>query len=312
MTQDSPQKPEMKPTAPAAGSDDAKTRRPGKPSGSRPMHGKPVPMDDLIPDLASLAPLEPTAEFLAAVAEVGIEFDAGELHRLGQYLAMLLATNERFNLTAITDPAQAWMRHIYDALTLMPALHSLREEQQENDTSPSKKMKVIDVGSGGGVPGIPLAIALPDDFFTLLEPTGKKAEFLRRAIAAIGITNAGVVCARAEVAAQDPKVYREKFDAAVVRAVGRLVEIAELCVGFVKPPGVILAIKGEKADEEVAEASKAFASLKLEHADTFVSKTGRVVILTKLDVTPRMYPRADGEPKRRPLGLPAPQRARKR
>ena len=104
--------------------------------------------------------LKPTESFLKGANDLGVEFDPDDLDKLGRYLALLLDANMRFNLTSVTDPAEAWTRHMLDSLTLVPFIDSAHAK------------RAIDVGSGGGLPGIPLAIALPDCEFTLLEATG--------------------------------------------------------------------------------------------------------------------------------------------
>lgn len=281
--------------------------------------------EGLFPELPT-TPLPAPAGFVQAAEEIGVAFDDGDVEKLGLYLAHLLETNKHFNLTAITEADQAWQRHVLDALTLLPYLAEVEEmaaeaagegdeedEEGEDEVGAGNKkearepVRVIDVGSGGGVPGLPLAIVMPHLAFTLLEPTGKKAEFLRRSVAALGLKNVEVICDRAERRAGMGQPLRESFDAAVVRAVGKLAEIVELCVGFVKVHGVLLAIKGEKADEELDEAESALETLSLDHAGTTETPTGRVVALVKTQRTPKVYPRADGEPKRRPLGVEAPQ-----
>jgi 16S rRNA (guanine527-N7)-methyltransferase len=243
-----------------------------------------------------MPPLEPTPEFLAAAAELGIDFEPADLPRLGQYLALLLDTNQHFNLTSITDPAAAWMRHILDSLTLLPLLAELPAGSA-----------IIDVGSGGGLPGIPLAIVLPDYRFTLLESTGKKADFLRSVAADLKLENVTILNTRAEKAGHDP-AHRERYDIATARAVGPLSVIAELMVPFVKvpvadqPPGRVLLIKGQRADEELAEARQALYLLHAVHAGSIDTPTGRIVILEKPRKTPHKYPRREGEPKHSPLG----------
>lgn len=247
--------------------------------------------------------LSPTPSFVQAAERLGIAFDEGDLERLGLYLALLLEANRSFNLTSITDPDAAWERHVLDSLTLLPLLAELPDDA-----------RVIDVGSGGGVPGIPLAITMPRVRFTLLEATGKKAAFLTRTAAALGLANVEVVHDRAEHAGRDrgrlvpgpagsrSPGHREAYDAVVARAVGRLATIAELCAPLAKVGGRVLLIKGRKADEELAEADAALAMLRVEHAGTIDTPTGRIVVLAKHVPTPRAYPRADGEPARSPLG----------
>ncbi len=223
--------------------------------------------------------------------DAGIEFEPGEVERLGRFLAMMLETNKEHNLTSITEPAQAWTRHVFDALTLLAVLSELEPGAE-----------VIDVGSGGGVPGVPVAIAMPQIKFALLEPTGKKAAFLQRVVAELGVTNAKVFQDRAERLGKDRTLYRERWDVAIVRAVGPLSVIAELTLPLVKVGGFVLAIKGAKADEEVASAQYAIVELGGAFERTVDTPTGRIVVLTKVRPTPRQYPRHDGEPKRKPLG----------
>lgn len=277
------------------------------PAPSTPRPARPTPEPFRYAKAAELTRPEPTPEFLESAASLGVEFEPGELDRLATFLALLLETNTRTNLTAIKDPADAWTRHILDSLTLLPMLADLPEDA-----------RVIDVGSGGGLPAIPLAIVSPHLRFTLLEATGKKCDFLRHAIAELDLANADVLQARAEAAGQDRgdrqpdgsrlHATREAFDAATARAVGPLAVIAELTIPLVKPGGLVILVKGQRADEELAEAKQALHLLGAAHAGTVDTPTGRVVVLEKLRVTPRTYPRRDGEPKRAPLGMPRPER----
>lgn len=245
-------------------------------------------------------PMPPTPEFLAAAAEMGIEFEAVDLARLQRYLELLLAANRTTNLTAITDPAAAWMKHIFDAMTLLPLLASLEPEDAQTAASTPR---VIDLGSGGGVPAIPLAIVLPAFEFTLVEATGKKVTFLRETAAALGLANVTVLQDRAERLGQDHKAHRERYDAATARALGHLAVVVELAGPLVRPGGVVLAVKGAKAEQELEESGKALGLIGLRHEQTVLTPTGRIVLLGKTIRTPRIYPRKDGEPARLPLGL---------
>ncbi len=265
-----------------------------------PKRAEPITID------ATLAPIPAPASFIDQAAELGIEFDPGDLEQLGRYLAILLDANQRINLTAIKSPEEAWQRHIFDALTLLPIIAELGFPPDGTDDPEAPKRcahpELLDVGCGGGLPGIPLAIAMPDLRVTLLDATAKKIEFLTLVIEALALTNAKAVQGRAEALGRDP-AWRASFDFVSARAVGRLPVLAELTVPLTRTGGTILAIKGDRATEELEEAEHALRLLKADHVSTIDTPTGRVVVLQKTAGTPGKYPRADGEPKRRPLGV---------
>jgi 16S rRNA (guanine527-N7)-methyltransferase len=241
-------------------------------------------------------PIAPPAGFLREIEHLDVAFDPGDLPRLGRYLALLLETNRQFNLTAVTDPDDAWTRHVADSLTLMPYLAG------------AEAKTVIDVGSGAGLPGFPLAIVLPAVRFTLLEATGKKARFLEMVVHALGLTNVGVLNDRAENLGRDREHHREQYDAVVARAVGRLPVLLELTVPLARVGGLVLAIKGEKAQEEIVTAKEALYRLHSRVVDAHRTATGTIIVIEKRRATPKLYPRRPGEPKRAPLGSDAARR----
>ncbi len=236
----------------------------------------------------------PPPAFLSMVAEAGIVLDAGELERLGSFAAMLLDVNQRINLTGVRSPEELWTRHIFDALTLIQVLEEVE--------SP---LRLLDIGSGGGLPAIPLAIVRPSDRFTLLEATGKKCDFLSLTAERLGLDNVTVLQGRAEQFGQidDEHGLRSTFNVVTSRAVGRVAMASELCAPFAKVGGLIVLVKGGKAPEELTEAKAALHMLHLASAGLIPTPTGTLVVLEKLRETPAKYPRAVGEPKRAPLGV---------
>ena len=246
-----------------------------------------------------LAPLAPTDGFLNACEAYGLSFPAEEGERYGLFLAHMLDVNTRMNLTGITDPEEAWLKHVFDALTIVPVLADLPD-----------RARVIDIGSGGGVPGLVLAIALPHLRFTLLDATAKKCSYLEQLAAWMRLDNVSVECGRAETLGQDRGVktgdgregaHRGAYDAVTARAVGALNVLLELTTPFAKAGGLCVYVKGAKADEELAQAKAALHALHCAHAGTVETPTGRLVVVEKLRDTPRAYPRRDGEPKRDPI-----------
>lgn len=213
--------------------------------------------------LPAVAPLAPPADFASRLAALGVTLTPAQITKLGSFLALLLAMNEHVNLTAITDPTEAWSRHVLDALSLAPLLADL-----------PPGARVLDVGSGGGVPGIPLAIARPDLRITLLDATEKKVAFLRDAIASLELAEADALCGRAEEVELGPR-----FDAVVARAVAKLSTLLAWTVPFAKRDGRVLLVKGERAEQELADAKRELRKLRWEHARTVPTPTGRIVVL---------------------------------
>jgi 16S rRNA (guanine527-N7)-methyltransferase len=226
--------------------------------------------------LPSPAPLAPPDDLATRLQALGVALDAAAVARLGDYLARLLAMNESMNLTAIEDPAEAWEKHILDALTLVPLLADVRQGA-----------RLADVGSGGGLPGIPVAVARPDLRVTLVEATHKKAAFLSAVAEALGLAGVTVRAERAEQLGAGE--LHGAFDVVTARAVGRLEALVPLTAPLAKEGGVLLLVKGRRAEEELAEAGKVIADQRCVYERTVDTPTGRIVVLR----------RGAGEPKRR-------------
>jgi len=164
--------------------------------------------------------------------ELGAELDAAQLDLLWRYGVMLRERNEHVNLTSIVSPEGILQLHMLDSLTLVPHL--------------GEAQRIIDVGTGGGFPGIPLAVACPQREFTLIDGTQKKIRFVAESIAALDIRNAHAHAARAE-----SYVGEKKFDLVVVRAVGSLVDVLHNAGHLVGPEGRLLAMKGRLPEAEI-------------------------------------------------------------
>lgn len=175
------------------------------------------------------------AEKLAAGLEgLNLDLDAAMQRRLLEYVALLHKWNRVHNLTAVREPQKMLYQHVLDSLAVLPHLAAAKS--------------LADVGSGAGLPGIPLALARPDLAVTLIDSSHKKAAFLRQACALLPLPNAAVVCARAE--GWRPA---EKFDAVISRAFSDLAEFVQLAGHLCAPGGVLLAMKGVYPYDELAQ-----------------------------------------------------------
>jgi len=211
--------------------------------------------------------------------------------RLGRFLDLLAAANQRMNLTRLTDRPQAELHHVADALTLLPFL-------------PAQPHALVDVGSGGGVPGIPLAIVRPDVEILLVESTKKKAAYLRDTAAALQLPNVSISDQRAEDLGHSPA--RETFDIATARAVAPLAFLAEWCLPLVKKGGKLLAMKGPRVHDELPDTAAALKRLNaappvLHPVDLPGTEHHLIVEIIKQGRTDRRLPRPATAAKGRPL-----------
>jgi 16S rRNA (guanine527-N7)-methyltransferase len=179
-------------------------------------------------------------------ARAGVVLSDGQREQLSRYIDLLFEANQRMNLTRIASREAAEVQHVGDGLTVLPFL-------------PKGAHRLVDVGSGGGVPGVVLAVARPDVSVVLLEATKKKATFLVDAAGKLGLGNVTVVAERAEMAGRGE--LREACDVAVARAVGAMDFLVEWCLPLVKKGGRMLAMKGARIAEELPAAQKAIRLL---------------------------------------------------
>lgn len=211
--------------------------------------------------------------------------------KLAKFCALLKEYNEKFNLTSIKNDEGIYEKHFAD---------SLKGEEFFFENA-----KVLEVGSGGGFPSVPLKIARDDLDFTLIEATGKKCSYLKTIGKELGFENFAVLNGRAEELGKKEE-YREKFDIVTARAVAGLNVLCEYCLPFVKTGGIFVAYKGE-AEEEIKEAENAIKVLggKIETVKDFIlsEKSGRrnIIVIKKVSETPSLYPRGNGKERKNPL-----------
>jgi 16S rRNA (guanine527-N7)-methyltransferase len=228
--------------------------------------------------------------------ELGVDVSREQLARFHRYFEVLVEWAERVSLTTVKDEEGVQQRHFLESAALIPIL------RDQGLTLEDKSL--IDVGSGTGVPGIPLKILVPSLRLTLVEAKQRKAEFLEALLPEIGLEDVMVVTRRAEEAGHDPR-QREHYDFAAAKALAPLRTLAELTLPFLVMGGVVIAPKGKGVENEVKEAAVALETLKgsvravepLPLADP----RQRVVLLDKDLPTPQRFPRRPGLPAKRPL-----------
>ena len=235
-------------------------------------------------------------ETLARQAQelLGVELSEEQLAQFEQLTVTLLDWNARMNLTGITEPAEIALKHYLDSLTVLKFL------------MPAERMRLMDVGTGAGFPGLPLAIVLPRLRATLLDATSKKLRFIEAAGRALKLDNIRIVHARAEDAGRDD-AHRGTYDFVIARAVNRMPTLMECTLPMTKRGGMVIAMKGASAHEECAAAAKAIATLGGELAGIDevrlpgLDKPRFLVRVRKVGKTPRRYPRQAGTPSRDPI-----------
>lgn len=238
------------------------------------------------------------AALTTGAAGLGLSLDAEQVERYARFRDLLLDWNTRVNLTAITDPAEVVRLHFLDSLTCLLALPG---------SARSRPLRLLDVGSGAGLPGLALAIACPAWQVTSLEATGKKVRFQETVIAALELANARALAGRAEELAHRPE-RRGRFDIVTARALAALPTLLEYCCPFAARGGTVIAPKkGELAEERAAGARAAALLGARLLAPVPVPlpglADGRVLLVARQEQPcPPLYPRAAGAPLKRPLG----------
>lgn len=244
--------------------------------------------------------LEGMKQLEAALKRMDLPCGPEVLEKFETYRRRVLEWNEAVNLTAIKDPVEFEVKHFIDSLVIC-------EDGRMRNAS-----RIMDVGTGAGFPGIPLAIVFPEKRFTLMDSLGKRMKIVRELSDEIGLNHVEILHARAEELARK-KEYREQYDLCVSRAVANLAVLSEYCIPFVKPGGWFAPYKTSAAEAEIREAGKAVKLLggELKDKTTFsdsreIKANGEslehmIVWIEKKCQTVAKYPRKAGTPAKDPL-----------
>ena len=231
-------------------------------------------------------------DFIGKLKEFNIEINEEQIKSFEKYMNLLLKWNEKINLTAITQPEEVKLKHFVDSLTVLKYI---------NDDD-----RVIDIGTGAGFPGIPLKIMKKNAKITLLDSLNKRINFLNIVIETLNLRNIQAIHGRAEEIARN-KLYREKYDVAVSRAVANLSTLTEYMLPFVKVGGKCICMKGANVNEELKKAKNAIKELggEVERVDNFYLSDNdnerNIIVIKKIKETKSKYPRKAGTPSKEPL-----------
>jgi 16S rRNA (guanine527-N7)-methyltransferase len=223
-----------------------------------------------------------------------LELPAGFLDRAEAFVALLLEANGGLNLTRVVEPMDVARLHLLDSLAALPIIDAMAPRS------------ACDLGSGGGVPGVVLAVARPDVEWVLVDSARKKADAMRSFAEALELPNVSIVAERAEVMGRDPR-YRESFDLVTARACAPLPVLVEHALPLLRVGGSVLAWKGRISDDELRSGAAAASQLgggePVVHATDFEALGDhRFVVVPKEAPAPDRFPRRPGDASRRPLG----------
>lgn len=240
--------------------------------------------------------------FTESLTSLGISLNDNQIQQFNKYYEMLIEKNKVMNLTAITEYEDVVIKHFADSLSIV----NVDIFKKKLSTGGQKNVKVIDMGTGAGFPGIPLKIAFPELEITLMDSLNKRIVFLNDVIKELGLTKITAIHGRAEEAARKEE-YREQYDFAVSRAVAKLNSLSEFCLPFVKKDGYFIPYKSGDIADEMEVGLKAVTTLggKVEDTINFTlphSDFNRsLIVIHKVKNTPPAYPRGGGKVLSKPL-----------
>ena len=227
-----------------------------------------------------------------ALNEINIEINEKQIQKFYKYMNLLIEWNEKINLTAITEENDIILKHFVDSLTIQKYIE--------------KNKKIVDIGTGAGFPGIPLAIMNEENEITLVDSLNKRINFLNEVIEKLELKNVTALHFRAEEFCQNKK-YRESYDYAVSRAVANLTTLSEYLIPAVKVGGKVICMKGSQIERELKEAEFAISELrgtictKEEFCLPNTDMKRNIIVIEKQQTTPKKYPRKAGMPAKQPL-----------
>lgn len=225
---------------------------------------------------------------------VGLDFNEKKYQQFMRYKDLIKEWNEKINLTAIKEDEDIVKKHFIDSMKVFK-FDGLKDAKN-----------VIDIGTGGGFPGIPMKIMKPEINIVLLDSLNKRIKFLNEVIKDLELKNISAIHGRAEDFAQEHQ-YREKFDVAVSRAVANLTVLSEYCIPYIKVGGFFVAMKGPAAEEEIKCSQNAIRKLggRIEHIEKVQIEDSdlkhNLIIISKISGTHRQYPRKAGIVSKNPL-----------
>ena len=235
-------------------------------------------------------------QFVQELSKRNFKLNENQINQFNQYFTSLIETNKKVNLTRITEKDDVYLKHFFDSITPLFTFGEIF----------TKSRTLCDVGAGAGFPSIPLKIMVPELRVTIVDSLGKRLNFLQELVTQLDLKNVALVHGRAEDVGQN-KQYREQFDIVTARAVANMAVLSEYCLPLVKKNGNFIALKGPKAEDELKSSQKALKTLggkttavkelQLPHS----SEDRTLILVKKVQATPKKYPRQAGTPHRKPI-----------